>query len=450
MTEEATTNSQNTISNNQTNDKLSQENISQENKKRYNHQLIHLIGKLVAKIPLVSKKDIEEDNSTHKAGTCNLVSFLTIKSQDEQAKIITKHKIQDNNLKKWQRKKLYSIVYNTHLSLIKGHQPKDYSLTTQENVGETFWEYKKKHDLTSARRIYIMTKLNGMINTNDLLSPLLRWCKNHQHEDIADVSKYEEMLKVYAEYIDSLTFEKNETTKEYTNRAKLFQKVVCSMYYDRVLLNLQDRKSNNICLSSQLYDEKDSILPNINDEIFIDIDTEDINGFRFMFDFSFNPEDEKERLKIVEIWTQHLKKMVDKIDNNLKTGYYKRRLLVNPDELLKTSIQNFVMCGFYDKDKMTSCIYNHLSRAINYWKKLLRDKNFDNPECRKLTKLAIKNFQRCITTYWTELTKTSVLFGQKMEDEIKSKIEEREKDLRVAIDKIAHGDAWGIDIIMEN
>ena len=105
---------------------------------------------------------------------------------------------------------------------------------------------------------------------------------------------------------------------------------------------------------------------------------------------------------------------------------------------------------FYDKDKMTSCIYNHLSRAINYWKKLLRDKNFDNPECRKLTKLAIKNFQRCITTYWTELTKTSVLFGQKMEDEIKSKIEEREKDLRVAIDKIAHGDAWGIDIIMEN
>ena len=75
-------NSDNVLSNNTTNDVLSKKSVDEEeNKKKCNHQLIHLIGKLIAKIPLyqpTKEGEEDEDTSTHKSGTCNSVSMLTI------------------------------------------------------------------------------------------------------------------------------------------------------------------------------------------------------------------------------------------------------------------------------------------------------------------------------------------------------------------------------------
>lgn len=449
MEEQTFTNSKSILSNNKTNEKFSVEEKENVVAKKCNHQLIHLIGKLIAKVPFVPKKEMGEDSSLHKGGTCSSVSLLTIKSGDKKTKIVTKVRQPDEPIDRWQRKKLESIVNNTHLSMIKGHQPKDYSLTTQENIGETFWDYKQQHDLTSVRRIYIFTKLNGMLKVDDLLSPLRRWCKNHGHEDVADNTKSKEMIKAFAEYIETLAFERDNKTNGLTNRALLFQKIICGVYYDHTLLNLQDRKSNNVCLSSPIYDNDNNVLPNLPEEMFVDIDTEDINGFKFMFDYSFFPEEEQKRMDIVALWMEYLKKMIYRFDYNVRSGYYKRRLCLKPEDLVENIVKNFIMCGFDDKNKLTGYIYNHLARAIAYWKKLLRDKNFDDPECRKLTKLAIKNFQRCINKYWTELTKTTIFFGKKFEESIEKNKQENEQSLKVAMDMLAHCDAWGIDIQME-
>ena len=453
-------NSDNVLSNNTTNDVLSKKSVDEEeNKKKCNHQLIHLIGKLIAKIPLYQTKEGEEDEdtSTHKSGTCNSVSMLTISNGKQKTKIITKGRIKDENLKKWQKKKIDGIVYNTHLQMIKGHQPKDYSLTTQENVGETFWEYKKAHDLTSVRRIYIFTKLAGMLKVDDLLSPLIRWCKNHSHEDIASKEHTDEMIKVFAEHIEEFALEKEEEknangetikTNKYTKRALLFQKALCCFYYDHLLLNLQDRKSNNICLSCPIYDKNNNVL-DVNDELFIDIDTEKINGYKFMFDYSFEPDEEKERIRIVELWMSYVKKILDKVDKKLREGYYTRRLSVEPMKLTEKVVENFIMCGFYDKDKITSSIFNHLNSAINYWKKVLKDKKCNEPKCRKLIKLSIKNFNRCINKYWTKLTKDEVFYGEKFEEAIRKNKEAQEKPLQEAMNILAHCDAFGVDINIE-